>query len=39
MTWFGHFCSRIDTGAISILIDPLFTGNATFEEAGLSGDA
>ena len=39
MTWFGHFCCCIDAGASSILIDPLLTGNATFEGARLSGDA
>jgi L-ascorbate metabolism protein UlaG (beta-lactamase superfamily) len=36
ITWFGHSCFRIDTGGSSILIDPFLTGNATFEEAGLS---
>jgi len=35
ITWFGHSCFRIDTGAVSILIDPFLTGNATFEEAGI----
>src|SRR5258708_1820036 len=35
ITWFGHSCFRIDTGAASILIDPFLTGNATFEEAGI----
>jgi L-ascorbate metabolism protein UlaG (beta-lactamase superfamily) len=35
ITWFGHSCFRIDTGASSILIDPFLTGNATFEEAGI----
>jgi L-ascorbate metabolism protein UlaG (beta-lactamase superfamily) len=38
-TWFGHFCFRTVAGASSILIDPLLSGNATLEEAGLSGDA
>jgi L-ascorbate metabolism protein UlaG (beta-lactamase superfamily) len=35
ITWFGHSCFRIDTGAASILIDPFLTHNATFEKAGL----
>jgi L-ascorbate metabolism protein UlaG (beta-lactamase superfamily) len=35
ITWFGHSCFRIDTGASSILIDPFLTGNATFETAGI----
>jgi L-ascorbate metabolism protein UlaG (beta-lactamase superfamily) len=36
ITWFGHSCFRIDTGKSSILIDPFLTGNATFEDAGLT---
>jgi len=35
ITWFGHACFRIDTGASSILIDPFLTGNAVFEKAGI----
>ena len=35
ITWFGHSCFRIDIGTSSILIDPFFTGNATFETAGI----
>jgi len=35
ITWFGHSCFRIDTGASRILMDPFLTGNATFEEAGI----
>jgi L-ascorbate metabolism protein UlaG (beta-lactamase superfamily) len=35
ITWFGHSCFRIDTGASRILIDPFLTGNATFEKAGI----
>ena len=35
ITWFGHACFRIDTGASSILIDPFLTGNAVFERAGI----
>ena len=36
LTWFGHSCFRIDTGASSILIDPFLTHNPTFEKAGIS---
>jgi L-ascorbate metabolism protein UlaG (beta-lactamase superfamily) len=36
ITWFGHSCFRIDTGTSSILIDPFLTGNATFEDTGLT---
>ncbi|MGH6866240.1 MAG: metal-dependent hydrolase [Methyloceanibacter sp.] len=35
ITWFGHSCFRIDTGASSILIDPFLTGNPTFEDANI----
>ena len=35
ITWFGHSCFRIDTGACSILIDPFLTHNATFEKSGI----
>jgi len=35
LTWFGHSCFRIDTGASSILIDPFLTHNPTFEKAGI----
>ena len=35
ITWFGHSCFRIDTGASSILIDPFLTFNQTFENAGI----
>jgi L-ascorbate metabolism protein UlaG (beta-lactamase superfamily) len=35
ITWFGHSCFRIDTGASRILIDPFLTGNATFETSGI----
>jgi len=38
ITWFGHSCFRIDTGASRILIDPFLTGNATFEKSGISMD-
>ena len=36
ITWFGHSCFRIDTGASSILIDPFLTFNPTFANSGLS---
>ena len=36
ITWFGHSCFRLDTGQSSILIDPFLTGNATFEDMGLT---
>lgn len=35
ITWFGHACFRIDTGASSILIDPFLTGNPVFEKSGI----
>jgi L-ascorbate metabolism protein UlaG (beta-lactamase superfamily) len=35
ITWFGHSCFRIETGASGILIDPFLTGNVTFEGAGI----
>jgi L-ascorbate metabolism protein UlaG (beta-lactamase superfamily) len=36
ITWFGHSCFRIDMAKSSILIDPLLTGNPTFEDSGLT---
>ena len=36
ITWFGHSCFRIDTGASSILIDPFLSFNPTFANSGLS---
>ncbi len=35
LTWFGHSCFRIDTGASRILIDPFLTHTPTFEKAGI----
>jgi len=35
ITWFGHSCFRVETGASRILIDPFLTHNATFEKAGI----
>ena len=36
ITWFGHSCFRIDTGASSILIDPFLSFTPTFANSGLS---
>ncbi|MGI9407349.1 MAG: metal-dependent hydrolase [Hyphomicrobiaceae bacterium] len=36
LTWFGHSCFRVETGAAKILIDPFLTGNGTFEATGKS---
>jgi len=38
VTWFGHSCFRIETGASVILIDPYLKGNATFENSGIAWD-
>jgi L-ascorbate metabolism protein UlaG (beta-lactamase superfamily) len=35
ITWFGHSCFRIETGAATLLIDPFLKGNPTFQAAGL----
>jgi L-ascorbate metabolism protein UlaG (beta-lactamase superfamily) len=35
ITWFGHSCFRIETGASNILIDPFLSGNGVFEDAGI----
>ena len=34
LTWLGHSCIRIDTGASALLIDPFLKGNPTFEKSG-----
>ncbi len=34
VTWFGHSCIRIETGASTLLIDPFLKGNPTFEKSG-----
>ena len=39
ITWFGHSCFRVETGASVILIDPFLKGNPTFERSGISWDA
>ena len=36
ITWFGHSCFRLDTGKSSLLIDPFFNGNSTFEDSGVT---
>ena len=36
LTWFGHSCIRIDTGASRLLIDPFLKGNPTFDKSGFS---
>lgn len=35
ITWFGHSCFRIETGASVVLIDPFLKGNPTFEASGI----
>jgi L-ascorbate metabolism protein UlaG (beta-lactamase superfamily) len=35
ITWFGHSCFRIETGASVILIDPFLKGNPTFQSSGI----
>lgn len=39
ITWFGHSCFRVETGASIILIDPFLKGNPTFEASGVGWDA
>ncbi len=36
ITWFGHSCFRIETGASVILIDPFLKGNPTFQKSGIA---
>ncbi len=36
LTWFGHSCFRIETGASVILIDPFLKGNPTFQKSGIA---
>ena len=36
LTWYGHSCFKIDTGASSVLIDPFLKGNPTFEKSGVT---
>ena len=39
ITWFGHSCFRIETGASVLMIDPFLKGNPTFEASGLDWNA
>ncbi|MEZ5855719.1 MAG: metal-dependent hydrolase [Hyphomicrobiaceae bacterium] len=39
ITWYGHSCFRVETGAAVILIDPFLKGNPTFQASGLSFEA
>jgi L-ascorbate metabolism protein UlaG (beta-lactamase superfamily) len=36
ITWLGHSCFRVETGASIVLIDPFLKGNPTFEASGIS---
>jgi len=36
ITWFGHSCFRLETGASVILIDPFLKGNPTFQKSGVA---
>lgn len=36
LTWLGHSCIRIETGASVVLIDPFLKGNPTFEKSGVA---
>lgn len=36
LTWFGHSCFRIDTGASRILLDPFLSHNPTFIKSGIT---
>lgn len=36
ITWYGHSCFRLETGASVLLIDPFLKGNPTFEKSGVS---
>ncbi|MGE0769646.1 MAG: metal-dependent hydrolase [Hyphomicrobiaceae bacterium] len=39
ITWYGHSCFRIETGASVILIDPFLKSNPTFQKSGVSFEA
>jgi L-ascorbate metabolism protein UlaG (beta-lactamase superfamily) len=39
ITWFGHSCFRVETGASVILIDPFLKGNPTFQQSGIAFEA
>ncbi len=36
ITWYGHSCFKLETGASTLLIDPFLKGNPTFEKCGLA---
>jgi L-ascorbate metabolism protein UlaG (beta-lactamase superfamily) len=36
ITWFGHSCFRIETGASVLLIDPFLKSNPTFQKSGIA---
>ncbi len=36
ITWFGHSCFRVETGASAILVDPFLKGNPTFKASGIA---
>jgi len=36
ITWFGHSCFRVETGASVILMDPFLKGNPTFEASAIA---
>ena len=36
ITWFGHSCFRVETGASVILFDPFLKGSPTFGKSGVS---
>lgn len=38
ITWFGHSCFRIETGAAVVLIDPFLKNSPTFTASGVSFD-
>jgi L-ascorbate metabolism protein UlaG (beta-lactamase superfamily) len=38
ITWWGHSCFRIETGASVVLIDPFLKSNPTFQASGASFD-
>lgn len=38
ITWFGHSCFRIETGASILLIDPFLKGSPTFQKSGIAFD-
>ena len=39
LTWYGHSCFKLETGASTLLIDPFLKGNPTFEKSGVAYEA